>query len=70
MQRFPVDSSTLKSVGYDKESRILEVEFHENKVYHYFDVPIDVFNSLVDADSIGAFLNKRVKTRFAFKKVG
>ncbi|WP_117179044.1 KTSC domain-containing protein [Mariniflexile rhizosphaerae] len=33
----------MASVGYDKEARILEIEFHNGAVYQYFDVSENVF---------------------------
>jgi KTSC domain len=33
MERQPVSSSNLKSVGYDPRSRTLEIEFHNGGVY-------------------------------------
>ena len=40
MNRTPVNSSNVSSVGYDPTSLTLEVEFHGGAVYQYFDVPI------------------------------
>ena len=34
-----VRSSALRSVGYDQEQRVLEIEFTNGAVYRYFDVP-------------------------------
>jgi hypothetical protein len=40
MQRVPVDSSSIASIGYAPEQQVLELEFRESReVYQYFDVP-------------------------------
>ena len=39
MKRELVTSSNILELGYDEESRILEVVFHSGNVYQYFDVP-------------------------------
>lgn len=39
MNRNPVSSSNVKSVGYDSESSRLEVEFHHGGIYQYYGVP-------------------------------
>ncbi len=39
MDRTPVSSSNLASVGYDSESMVLEIEFLNGSVYQYFDAP-------------------------------
>jgi hypothetical protein len=57
MKRLPVESSTLISVGYDKASATLELEFRDG-VYQYFGVPADVYNGLMNADSKGSYFNR------------
>jgi hypothetical protein len=39
MERAPVDSSVIVSVGDDESRRILELEYVDGDVYQYFDVP-------------------------------
>ena len=41
MNREPVESSNLVSVGYDGNMATLEIEFKGNSVYQYFDVSRD-----------------------------
>ena len=53
MERGSVNSSMIKSLGYDVSSFLLEVEFTNGKVYQYLDVPSDVYSSLVDSNSVG-----------------
>jgi len=56
MNRTPVSSSNLASVGYDPENMILEIEFHNGGIYQYFNVPESVYRSLMSADSHGKYL--------------
>lgn len=53
MERQSVTSSNVKSVGYDAQARVLEVEFQNGAVYQYEDVPSDVHAELLAAPSIG-----------------
>jgi hypothetical protein len=53
MEREEVTSSNLRSVGYDAESQILEIEFKQGAVYQYYEVPPEVHASLMAARSIG-----------------
>jgi hypothetical protein len=48
-------------VGYHERSAILELEFEGGRLYQYFDVPKSVYESLLQAESIGRFVNARVK---------
>jgi hypothetical protein len=61
MDRTPVQSSNLASVGYDADSATLEVEFHHGGVYQYFGVPLDTYNSLMLAGSKGSYFDQAVK---------
>jgi hypothetical protein len=64
-----VESSVIRSVGYERETATLEVEFHTDKVYRYFAVPNAVFEGLINAESVGAFFNQRVRNRFPEERV-
>jgi hypothetical protein len=61
VNRIPVSSSNLASVGYDPELRILEVEFLNRSVYQYLNVPSYVYSGLMGASSHGSYLDSHVK---------
>jgi KTSC domain len=69
MLRHEVDSSELRSVGYDAAASLLEAEFHSGEVYQYFDVPAELVLELLEADSLGRYFNARIRSRFKFKQV-
>lgn len=54
MNRVPVSSSNLSSVGYDPATATLEVEFLNGGVYQYFNVPAYVHAGLMSATSHGS----------------
>jgi len=60
MEREQVSSSNVKSIGYDINTSILEVEFKNGRVYQYFNVPINVYKALINASSIGKYLNSNI----------
>jgi len=61
MSRTPVSSSNLASVGYDSQSKLLEVEFLDGSVYQYFNIPSYIYTGLMNAASHGSFLDTFVK---------
>lgn len=70
MNRTPVNSSNLASVGYDASSSILEVEFLDNSVYQYFNVPNSIYMGLMSASSKGRYLDQNVKKAgYNYKKI-
>jgi len=66
MNRTPVASSNVASVGYDASTLTLEVEFHSGSVYQYFDVPEAVFQELVSSQSVGTYLNQHIKNSYRY----
>lgn len=69
MNRTPVSSSNVSSVGYDVESSTLEVEFNNSAVYQYFDVPENVYQELISAASVGGYLANQIKGRYRYSRV-
>ena len=68
MERKPVESSLLKSVGYSAESKTLEVEFAKGGVYRYFNVPPEKHKEMMAAASIGSYFSKFVKMDHSYEK--
>lgn len=63
-----VESSNIKSAGYNLGQNILRIEFNGGGVYNYYEVPKDVFEGLVSAESVGKFFHKHIKGRYDYKK--
>jgi hypothetical protein len=64
MLRQVVDSSSLRSIGYDRSTRALEVEFLNGTVYRYHDVPAELWTAFRGAASKGQFFQHRVREQF------
>lgn len=69
MDRVPVSSSSLSSVGYDSLDGILEVEFSNGRVYEYYLVPEALFDAILHARSPGGEFANRVKDQYRFRRV-
>jgi DNA helicase HerA-like ATPase len=68
MEREPVTSSNVVSVGYEPTSETLEVEF-TNGVYQYYNVPQPIHEQMMAAGSVGKFLNVYIKPTYPCAKV-
>ena len=55
MERQPVESSMLRSVGYDETEQVLELEFQSGEVWQYLGVPKSEFAALMNASSHGSY---------------
>ena len=65
-----VVSSNIMSIGYDKETLTLEVEFHWGAVYQYNKVPEEIYLGLLSAESAGQFFHEHIKnTGLTYKKI-
>jgi KTSC domain len=70
LNRTPVSSSNLKAIGYDPETRTLEVEFLNGGLYSYSGVPAAIHASLMSASSHGSYFDTHVKKGgYPFKKI-
>jgi len=70
MDRESVNSSNLKSVGYDEATQILEIEFNTRKIYQYHRVPKEVYNGLMTSPSHGQYFHRFIKDKFYTTKIG
>ena len=61
MRRTHIDSTSLKSVGYEPDTQTLEVEFHGGRVYQYSEVPPRRYRELLEAESAGRYMNREIK---------
>jgi hypothetical protein len=63
MQRTPVQSSNIASVGFD--DGVMEVEFTNGRVYRYVGVPSDIYQRVMfgldDDASVGKRFNKLIR---------
>ncbi|MFB8790041.1 MAG: lysine--tRNA ligase [Potamolinea sp.] len=57
-------SVVIKSFDYDKEAKILRVEFNNGSVYKYHDVPDSVYQDLKIAPSVGQYFNTHIREKY------
>jgi len=69
MNRIHVESTNVDSVGYDTASQTLEVEFTNSNVYQYFDVPQEIYDELISADSVGKYLSAHIKGNYRYSRL-
>jgi hypothetical protein len=64
----PVESSMVDSVGYDEERRLLQVMFTSGQVYCYEDVPPEVFQGLLEAESKGQYMRAHIIDVYPYRR--
>ena len=70
MLKQSVGSTNLMSIGYDRETETLEVEFLNGRIYQYYGVPNNLHDQLMQAPSKGQFFNSYVRNSYPFSRVG
>ncbi|MCQ9378838.1 KTSC domain-containing protein [Methyloversatilis sp. XJ19-49] len=73
IEMIPCDSSQIEAFGYDAESQILAIRFPgrgatPGSVYHYADVPANVFEAMSGAESKGKFFGGQIRGHYAYEK--
>lgn len=69
MERQPVSSSNLRSVGYDAATQTLEVEFHGGRIYRYDGVPESVYRGLMAAASHGSYFHANIRNKYPYRRI-
>lgn len=67
MELHSVESSMIQAFGYDAEAEILLVIFNSGKTYRYFEVPPDIYEGLLEADSKGSYLRDLVIDQYPYE---
>lgn len=70
MERSVVASTNIRSMGYDKETQTLEVEFQSGSVYQYYGVPEHLAAELEHAGSKGQFFQTYIRNQYPYSRVG
>lgn len=69
MNRTPVKSSQIVSIGHDPATKTLEIEFPRQSVYQYAGVSTEQAKALMDAESIGKHFGAHIKGKFEYQRM-
>jgi hypothetical protein len=69
MQRKRVNSSKLRSVGYDEASKTLEVELSNGQVYQYTGVYPEVYRRFMAAPNPTSFFDDKIDEEYTGRRV-
>jgi hypothetical protein len=69
LNRKPIVSAYLLSVGYDSRERVLEIERRSGEVYRYSSVQSDVYDNLLKAPDHEAYCRDCIENRYICRKL-
>lgn len=65
----PVNSSNLRSVGYNPLTETLTIQFHGGRIYEYYHVPQHIYEGLMFASSKGKYHHRHIKNSYAYNRL-
>ena len=68
LQRQPVESTSIASVGYQADGGTLEIEFRNGAVYRYAEVPVEIFEQMLVAKSKGQYLHRFIRGLYGYER--
>ena len=69
MERKRVHSSKIRSIGYDENSMVLEVEMSNRQVWQYSKVYPEVYRRFMNAPNPTAFFDDKILEEYSSKRV-
>jgi hypothetical protein len=69
VERKRVSASTLRSVGYDAGTQVLEIEFSSGSIVQYTGVSPEVHRRFMSSPSPGSFYQDQIDEHFPSKRI-
>ena len=69
MERKRLNSSKLRSAGYDEKMRILEIEMSNGDVFQYTGVYPEVYRRFVAAPNPTSFFDDKIAEEYSSKRL-
>lgn len=70
MERKRIGSSEIVFAGYDQDSRILQIEFYRDRIYHYKNVPEDIYDRLMNAGELtDEFFAENIQYSYSYSRI-
>ena len=70
MQRKPVVSRNIRTIGYEESTQTLEIEFLNSFIFQYYNVPQIIYSEMMKAESKGKFLHFYIENAYPYSRVG
>lgn len=61
-----VESDVIHAIGYDEDVSVMEVIFNSGQIYQYRNVPRQVFEQFLRAESKGNYFQNNIRDEFDY----
>jgi hypothetical protein len=69
MERKKVNASNMRSVGYDANAQVLEIEFSDGKIVQYSRISSEVHRRLMASPSMKSFFDDNIEDTYSAKRI-
>ena len=69
MNWLPLDSRALNAVACFPAERLLYLAFHSGERYRYFEVPPELYQDFLAAESKGTYFGKDIRNHFLYEQL-
>ena len=69
MERKRINSSRIRSAGYDEKARVLEIEFSDGRVMAYSGVSQEIHRQFMAAPSPVSYFEDKIDESFSSRRV-
>jgi hypothetical protein len=69
MERKRINSSKIRSAGYDPKAQVLEIEFSDGRVTAYFGVSQEVHRQFMASPSPASFFEDKIDENYPSRRV-
>ena len=63
-------STVISTINYDPATTTLRITYVSGMIYDYQKVPESIYEAIKSSGAKGIFLNKHIKGKYAFVKIG
>jgi len=63
-----VESEAIDEIAYDAPRSVLFVRFAHGDWYSYFEVPAEIYEAFVAAESHGRYFHERIRDRYTYRR--
>jgi hypothetical protein len=64
-----VSSSTISEIGYNAQHSIMTIKFKTGAVYEYLEVPQEIYDFVMNSESVGKAVNANVKGIYEYRQI-
>ena len=62
-------STSIVEAGYSPDRQVFRARFPQGRMYDYLNVPPDVYQAFLEAESKGQFVNWEIKPNFDYEEI-